>query len=138
MPEPTEASPHAEVMRAFEMAALLGLVEQGATDILTLTENLDPDELLRTRLTRGEVMRRLRQIGACLLELEADGRERLPELDWAGWRTLGALLDGREGVQRDEAITFACSSLVPATLLWLRVHRQSQPELFRLALPSTT
>jgi hypothetical protein len=33
----------------------------------------------------------------------------------------------------DEALWFACEAMVPATLLWLRVYRQNQPELFRMA-----
>lgn len=41
-----------------------------------------------------------------------------------------------EGLVRDtldEALWFACEALAPATLLWLRVYQQSQPELFRMA-----
>jgi hypothetical protein len=37
------------------------------------------------------------------------------------------------GEALDETLWFACNSLMPATLLWLRVYQQSQPELFRLA-----
>jgi len=33
----------------------------------------------------------------------------------------------------DEALWFACEAMVPATLLWLRVYRQNQPEFFCMA-----
>jgi hypothetical protein len=34
------------------------------------------------------------------------------------------------GPPQDEALRFAVQSLVPATLSWLRVYRQSEPDLF--------
>lgn len=43
-------------------------------------------------------------------------------------------LAGPPGETLDEALWFASQSLVPATLLWLRVYRQSQPDLFRMSL----
>ena len=36
----------------------------------------------------------------------------------------------RSRLARDEALWFAVRSLVPATLMWLRVYRESNPELF--------
>lgn len=44
-----------------------------------------------------------------------------------------AALHGAPGPQLDEALWFATTSLVPALLLWLRVYRQGQPELFRMS-----
>lgn len=50
------------------------------------------------------------------------------ELDREGWR-----LQAETGEDLDDAIWFAIHSVVPATLLWLRVHRQSHPQLFVMA-----
>lgn len=47
--------------------------------------------------------------------------------------SVAILTEGPAGNALDEALWFACESLVPATLLWLRVYQQSQPELFRMA-----
>jgi hypothetical protein len=46
---------------------------------------------------------------------------------------MGARFAAPPGVALDEALWFAVQALVPATLLWLRVYQQSQPELFRMA-----
>jgi hypothetical protein len=37
---------------------------------------------------------------------------------------------GLPGESQAEALWFAIASLVPATLLWLRVYKQAQPGLF--------
>jgi len=41
-----------------------------------------------------------------------------------------------QGAQRqtwpDEAQRFACTTVVRATLLWLRVYQESQPDLFHM------
>ena len=57
----------------------------------------------------------------------------MPELDWDGWRSVAHRLQSDSREEVDEALWFAISSLVPATLLWLRVYRQSQPRLFVMA-----
>ncbi len=45
-------------------SALLGLIEQTGTAVGTLVEGLEQSELLRSRLTRGEVLRQLKTLAA--------------------------------------------------------------------------
>ena len=75
----------------------------------TLTEGLAQDELLRSRLTRAEVLRQLKVLADSVAQVDATARAEMPELDCSG-----------------------CEALVPATLLWLGVYPQNQPELFRI------
>jgi hypothetical protein len=42
-------------------------------------------------------------------------------------------LEAPAGQALDDTLWFACTSVMPATLLWLRVYQQNQPELFRMA-----
>ena len=113
-------------------SALLGIVEQAGLAVATLIEHLERDELLRSRLTRQEVQRQLITLGDSLGRLPDPTRRAMPELDWPGWATVVAALQGPPGAALDEALWFACEALVPATLLWLRVYRQSQPAWFRM------
>ena len=113
--------------------ALLGLIEQSATAIVTLIEGLAQDELLRSRLTRAEVLRQLKILAGSAAQVPAAARSEMPELDWAGWDAMRARFDEPPGPSFDEALWFACASLVPATLLWLRVYQQGQPALFRMS-----
>lgn len=113
-------------------SALLGILEHAGLAVVTLVENLERAELLRSRLTRAEVQRQLRTMADSMARLDPAVRHALPELDWSGWQALRARLAGPTGAAQDEALWFACESLVPATLLWLRVYRQSNAALFRM------
>lgn len=113
-------------------SALLGLIEQAATAVATLVEGLERAELLRSRLTRAEVLRQLKTLADSVGQLEPAARAAMPELDWSGWDALRPRFAAPAGEPLDEALWFACTALVPATLLWLRVYQQSQPELFRM------
>lgn len=110
--------------------ALLSIVEDACTTVLTLTEGLEEEEFLRSRLTRQEVTRQLRTLSDTLANVPPEVRARLPELDWDGWRACAQQFAGPAGGTQDEALWFAVRSLAPATVMWLRVHRKSQPELF--------
>jgi len=112
--------------------ALLALIEQAGTAVLTVVEGLERDELQRSRLTRAEVLRQLTTLARSAAQVETAARADMPELDWPGWDALRPRLAGPAGEALDEALWFACESLVPATLLWLRVYREGQPELFRM------
>ncbi|MES2877332.1 MAG: hypothetical protein V4713_02835 [Pseudomonadota bacterium] len=112
--------------------ALLGLIEQAGTAIATLIEGLERDELLRSRLTRAEVLRQLKTLADSVGQLEAPARNEMPELDWTGWDAMRPRFAGPPGESLDEALWFSCEALVPATLLWLRVYQQNQPTLFRM------
>lgn len=120
---------------AFETGALLGIIEQSGFGIATLTEGLAREDLMRSRLTRTEVLRLLQAMAESLAALAPAVRAVMPELDWEGWAGLRAPLHGPPGTARDEALAFGCESLVPATLLWLQVYRRSHPTLFQMGPP---
>ena len=114
-------------------SALLSLMEQAGISIATLIEGLEQSELLRSRLTRAEVLRQLRTLADSAGQVAPAARADMPELDWAGWDAMLPRFSAPAGEALDDALWFACASLVPATLLWLRVYQQSQPELFRMS-----
>lgn len=114
-------------------SALLALIEQSGLAVVTLAEGLDEADLRRSRLTRAEVLRHLRVLSRSAIAVLPSAREEMPELDWEGWRLLSLRLQAETGDDINDAIWFATHSVVPATLLWLRVYRQSQPQLFLMA-----
>jgi hypothetical protein len=119
-------------MSSIITTALLKLIEESGTAIATLIEGLEREELLRSRLTRAEVLRQLKTLAGSAAQVPPDARTEMPELDWAGWDAMQARFDGPPGEALDDAMWFSCEALVPATLLWLRVYQQNQPELFRM------
>lgn len=110
-------------------AALLGIVQEAGSSIMILAETGSEEEMLRSRLTRMEIVRQLGVMAQTLDNIPADIRARIPEISWDQWQRLPTQL-GASGETPDEALKFACGSMVPATLLWLRHYQQSQPELF--------
>jgi uncharacterized protein with HEPN domain len=113
-------------------SALLALIEQSGLAVVTLAEGLDEADLRRSRLTRAEVLRHLRLLARSAMAVTPSAREDMPELDWDGWRRLSLQLLAEAGDDLDEAIWFAIHSVVPATLLWLRLYRQSHPLWFTM------
>lgn len=111
--------------------ALLGIFEEAGTAILTLTEGLEPEEFFASRLTQQETLNQLRIMAETANNVPPAIKQRLPEVDWAGWALLGSQLQLSGGFERD-AVWFAVRSLVPAMLMWLRVYRKGMPELFSL------
>lgn len=120
-------------MNRIAASALLNLIEQTGLDVATLAEGLDEADLRRSRLTRAELLRQLRLMANSAVAVPPSAREDMPELDWEGWRLLALRLQAESGDDLDDAIWFAMQSVVPATLLWLRVYRQNQPQLFMMA-----
>jgi uncharacterized protein with HEPN domain len=114
-------------------SALLGLMEQAGIGVATLIEGLEREELLSSRLTRAEVLRQLRMLADSAAQVESAMRESMPEVDWSGWCAMRSRLEAPAGQALDDTLWFACTSVMPATLLWLRVYQQNQPELFRMA-----
>lgn len=119
-------------VRPIETSALLAIIEQAGTAVVILVEGLEREELLRSRLTRAEVLRQLGTLADSMGQVDPAVRLEMPELAWRGWEALRPRLSGPAGEELDEALWFACESLVPATLLWLRVYRQSQSDLFQM------
>jgi hypothetical protein len=115
-------------------SALLGIIEQSGMAIATLIEEQTREDLLRSRITRAEVLRRLKALAASAGDMPAAARASMPEVEWATWDVMRTHLNAPAGGPLDDALWFACESLVPATLLWLRVYRKSEPQLFRMSV----
>lgn len=112
---------------------LLSIMEEAGTAVMILAENVERHEFFASRLTRNEVQRQLLIIAGAVDKVMPTLRQQMPELEWDGWDKVGREL----GLARppflaatDELVWFALRSLVPATLIWLKVYRQNQPELF--------
>jgi uncharacterized protein with HEPN domain len=110
-------------------ASLLGIIEEAGIAVLTLTEGLEKDELLASRLTQVETLRHVKIMAETAANLSAQAQQTLAEVDWDGWRTVGRQL-AAGAADAQEALWFAVRSLVPATLMWLRVYRKNQPQAF--------
>jgi len=110
---------------------LLGILQNAGEDILILTEGVDPEEFFASNITQREVIRQLRIMTETVGNLSDKLKQDMIEIDWGGWTVLSAQLMMSSGFDRD-AVWFAIRSLVPATLLWLRVYRQNSPKLFSI------
>jgi len=119
---------------SIETGALLAIIEQSGMAVATLTEGLERDELLHSRLTRAEVLRQVRVLARGVTAIGAQTRGAMPELDWSGWEVMHKQLALPPGEALDEALWFACQSLVPAMLLWLRFYRQANAGLFQMTV----
>ena len=113
------------------VGSLLKIIEAAGESILTLTEGVDPEEFFNSRITQMEVMNQLRVIAESSSNFPIEHKSQMAEIDWAGWSMLNMQLKTAGGFERD-AVWFAVRSLVPATLMWLRVFRQNSPELFAI------
>ena len=110
-------------------ASLLSIIEDAGVSVLTLTEGLEADEFLASRLTRAETARQLRTMSDAAANLPPQVHTLLAEIDWNGWQTVAQQIAVGGDAER-EALWFAIRSLTPATLMWLRVYRKSLPEIF--------
>lgn len=110
-------------------ASLLSILEEAGVAALTLTEGVEKDEFLASRLTRAETQRQIRIMAETATNLPPSTRSLLAEVDWGGWQTVARQLGENRNAEQD-ALWFAVRALVPATLMWLRVYRANQPELF--------
>ena len=110
-------------------AAMLTLIQNAGEAVLVLIDGLDEADFMRSRLTRHEVRRQLLALAGLLDGLSAPAQQAMPEIDWPGWRHLALALHDAAAA-RDDSAWFAARALVPATLSWLRVYRQSEPALF--------
>lgn len=109
-------------------AAKITAIEEAGTAVLILSEGLEEAEFLRSRLTRAEVRRQVRTIADVSLELSAMARSELTEIAWESWAFTARHLHA--GGDDGEVLWCAVTTLIPATLSWLRVYRHNQPDLF--------
>ncbi|MHB1187895.1 ribonuclease HepT family protein [Thiobacillus sp.] len=110
-------------------ASLLSIIEEAGIAVLTLTEGVEKDEFLASHLTRAETKRQIQIMSETAANLPSPTRSLLAEVDWGGWHTVAQQLGSRGDAEQD-ALWFAVRALVPATLMWLRVYRTNQPEMF--------
>lgn len=111
--------------------AMLGIMEEVSLAVLTLTEGVEPDEFFASKLTQREVLNLTRTLVETAENIPDEVKHKMLEIDWAGWSVLGTQLKVAGGFERD-ALWFAVRSLIPATMLWLRVFRKNEPQLFSL------
>lgn len=104
-------------------------IEEAGTAVLTLTEGLEKEEFLASRLTRAETRRQLQLMSQSVLSLSPEIQGLLVEIDWEGWRALDQRLSSTEKAE-DTLLWLAVRALAPDTLMWLRVYRKNQPEWF--------
>lgn len=109
--------------------SLLSIIENAGVAVLTLTEGLEKEEFLFSCLTRAETMRQLKIMSDSIANLPPSTQVLLEEIDWKGWQSLTRRIGSGDSAE-EEALWFAVRSLVPATLMWLRVYRKNQPEVF--------
>ena len=100
--------------------------------ILTLTEGIEPEEFFASRLTQQEVLNQLRVMTETAANVSSELKMQMAEIDWAGWSVLNMQLTLAGGFEHD-ALWFAIRSMIPATLMWLRVYRKNSPAFFSLA-----
>lgn len=112
--------------------ALLGILEEAGMAILTLTEAVEPEEFFSSRITQQEVLRQMQVMAETAANLPDELKRQMPEIEWPGWSVLDTQLKVAGGFERD-AQWFAVRSMVPATLMWLRVYRKNTPDVFSLA-----
>ncbi len=111
---------------------MLDILEQAGEDVLTLTEGLEPEEFFSSHITQMEALRQIRTMAETAANLPPELKLQITEIDWAGWSVLVTQFATTGGFERD-AVWFGIRSLIPATLLWLRVYRNNQPQLFSYA-----
>jgi uncharacterized protein with HEPN domain len=111
--------------------SLLAIIEEAGESVLTLTEGLEPDEFFNSKITQHEVLRQIRILTESAANIPFEIKHDIAEVDWAGWSMLSMQLKTAGGFERD-AVWFAVRSLIPATLMWLRVYRKNTPEHFSL------
>jgi uncharacterized protein with HEPN domain len=111
--------------------SLFAIVEEAGEDILTLTEGIEAEAFFNSKLTQHECLRQLRIITETIANIPNDIKYDIAEIDWAGWSMLNMQLTTAGGFETD-AVWFAIRSLIPATLLWIRVYRKNTPEHFSI------
>lgn len=109
--------------------AMLGILEEAGTAILIMTESFAYHELFASRITQHEVLRQLKVMADTAFNLPSEVKFKMLEIDWESWQALSIQFN-KSDESMQEAVWFAVRSLVPATLLWLKVFHKSSPELF--------
>jgi uncharacterized protein with HEPN domain len=113
------------------IGSLLTVIEDAGEGVLVMTEEVEKAEFLHSRLTRHEVQRRLLIMAGGAGNVAPEARLLMPEVPWEDWEKLARDLN-RDNPDADELLWFAVTALAPATMTWIEVYRNNQPELFTL------
>jgi hypothetical protein len=109
-------------MHAPQNPALLTSIEECLTDVLTLIEGFDAQDLRSSRLTRQAVRLRFLASAAGIAALTGPDPRLYGELDTQGWAAAAWAL--RAGDEAAYALLHdTVIALVPSTLSWVRVYR---------------
>ena len=65
-------------------ASRLSIIEEAGVAVLTLTEGLEKDEFLASRLTRAETRRQIKTLSESIANLSPQTLSILAEVDWGG------------------------------------------------------
>lgn len=112
--------------------ALLGLMEQIALDIVTLTELSEEREFFESRLTYARTLHLLGMLAKTCGNVPVESRLRMPQVDWPAWQSLGRALAQPE--RHRLQIWVAVKELTPMTLYRLQGYKRSQPQLFSMVM----
>jgi uncharacterized protein with HEPN domain len=111
-------------------AAMLGLMERIALDIMVLTDEIGEEDFFNSRLTKVQTLQLLASLAQTAANLPADMRERMHEIDWPAWAALRIAL--AKPAQHPLQIWVAIKELTPMTVQRLHDYKRKQPEMFSL------
>ncbi len=112
--------------------ALLGLMEQLALNIITLTEGCSEQDFFESRLTRSQTLTMLGNLAKSCANLPPDACQRMPQIDWVAWHALCKALNKPD--QHPLQIWVAIKELTPMTLQHLYYYKRTQPQLFSMVM----
>ncbi|GAB5604219.1 hypothetical protein [Sideroxyarcus sp. TK5] len=112
--------------------ALLGLMEQLALNIITLTEESGEREFFDSRITRAQTLMMLGNLAKAANNLPPDARAKLHQIDWDAWHGLCIALAKPD--DHPLKIWVAIKELTPMTLQHLYDYKRTQPQLFSMVM----
>ncbi|MFH2134728.1 MAG: hypothetical protein ABII81_06050 [Pseudomonadota bacterium] len=114
------------------VGALLGLMEQLALNIITLTEESSEREFFDSRITRAQTLMMLGNLAKACANLPPETCERMHQIDWAAWHAVKIALAKPD--QHPLQIWVAIKELTPMTLQQLYDYKRTQPQLFSMVM----
>lgn len=114
------------------VGALLGLMEQLALNIITLTEESSEREFFDSRITRAQTLMMLGNLAKTCANLPPEAFERMHRIDWAAWHAVRIALAKPD--QHPLQIWVAIKELTPMTLQHLYDYKRTQPKLFSMVM----
>jgi uncharacterized protein with HEPN domain len=109
-------------------AAMLGLMERIALDIMVLTDEIGEEDFFNSRLTKAQTLQLLASFAQTAADLPTETSEHMHEIDWAAWASLRVAL--AKPAQHPLKIWVAIKELTPVTVQRLNGYKKTQPQLF--------